>query len=88
MQGVMRYVAQKEKTLDRDGTRYLTGVNCVAETAFQSFMATKHLYGKAGLHLIGKQTEPPGGHYRYGMENSHELFSKITRDCFLFFIQI
>lgn len=47
MQGVMRYVAQKEKTLDRDGTRYLTGVNCVAETAFQSFMATKHLYGKA-----------------------------------------
>lgn len=40
----------------------------------------------AGLHLIGKQTEPPGGHYRYGTENSHELFSKITRDCFLFLI--
>ena len=47
MHGVMRYVAQEQKTLDEDGTRYLTGVNCMADLAYQSFMATKNLYGKA-----------------------------------------
>ena len=47
MKGVMRYVSQNQKTLDEDGIRYLTGVNCVADLAYQSFMATKNLYGKA-----------------------------------------
>ena len=47
MKGVMRYVSQGKKTLDKDGTRYLTGVNCVADIAYQCFMATKNLYGKA-----------------------------------------
>lgn len=47
MKGVMRYVSQKEKTVDADGTRYLTGINCVGDIAYQSFMAAKNLYGKA-----------------------------------------
>lgn len=47
MKGVMPYVSQDRKALDEDGIRYLTGVNCVAKLAYQSFMATKNLYGKA-----------------------------------------
>ena len=47
MGGVLRYVAQEQKTVDTDGTRYLTGVNCMAALAYQSFLATKNLYGKA-----------------------------------------
>jgi len=47
MAGVIRYVSQKQKTVDENGTRYLTGVNCVADLAQQTFMATKNLYGKA-----------------------------------------
>ena len=47
MGGVLRYVAQEQKTLDTDGTRYLTGVNCMPDLAYQSFLATKNLYGKA-----------------------------------------
>ena len=47
MGGVLRYVAQEQKTVDTDGTRYLTGVNCAADLAYQSFLATKNLYGKA-----------------------------------------
>lgn len=47
MGGVLRYVAQEQKTMDTDGTRYLTGVNCMADLAYQSFLATKNLYGKA-----------------------------------------
>ena len=45
---VLRYVSQEKKTVDPDGRKYLSGVNCGAEVAQQSFMATKNLYGKAG----------------------------------------
>ena len=44
---VLRYVSQEKKTVDLDGRKYLSGVNCGAEVAQQSFMATKNLYGKA-----------------------------------------
>ena len=44
---VLHYVSQQKKTIDAEGNRYLTGVNCGAEVAQQSFMATKNLYGKA-----------------------------------------
>ena len=44
---VLRYISQEKKTMDQDGRRYLSGVNCSAALAQQSFMATKHLYGKA-----------------------------------------
>ena len=37
---VLRYVSQEKKTVDLDGRRYLSGVNCGAEVAQQSFMAT------------------------------------------------
>ena len=43
---VIQYVSQPKKTVDEEGNRYLTGVNCVADVAMQSFMATKWLYGK------------------------------------------
>ena len=46
---VLRYVSREKKTMDQDGRRYLSGVNCSAALAQQSFMATKHLYG----HLCG-----------------------------------
>ena len=41
------YVSQEKKTVDPDGRKYLSGINCGAEVAQQSFMATKNLYGKA-----------------------------------------
>ena len=43
---MIQYISQPKKTMDEKGNRYLTGVNCVADVAMQSFMATKHLYGK------------------------------------------
>jgi hypothetical protein len=46
---VMRYVAQEKKTLFSNGEKsyqLISGQNCVAETAFQEFMATKIQYGK------------------------------------------
>lgn len=47
MNSVLQYVTQEQKITDENGVRYLTGVNCAADLAFQSFMATKNLYGQA-----------------------------------------
>ena len=49
MRGVMRYVVQDKKTLyEKDGHAYnlISGQNCVAESSFEEFMATKMQYGK------------------------------------------
>ena len=48
---VIAYVGQEKKTLYRDpdsgqSYRLISGQNCVAETAYQEFMATKILHGK------------------------------------------
>ena len=65
MGGVLRYVAQEQKTVDTDGARYLTGVNCMADLAYQSFLATKNLYGKASGTWFYHYT-PPGARYAGG----------------------
>ena len=51
MRKVMDYVAQEKKTMFHDpdtgqNYRLISGQNCVAETAYQEFMATKLQYGK------------------------------------------
>ena len=46
MRAVIRYVSQDAKTLDENGYRYLTGINCLGQAAYEEFMATKNLYGK------------------------------------------
>ena len=48
---VIAYVTQRKKTLFHDeetGQKYrlISGQNCIAETAFKEFMATKIQYGK------------------------------------------
>ncbi len=46
MRAVISYVSQDAKTVDKNGRRYLSGVNCIGEAAFDEFMATKNLFGK------------------------------------------
>ena len=46
LRAVIRYVSQDAKTLDEDGHRYLSGINCIGAAAYDEFMATKNLYGK------------------------------------------
>jgi len=46
MKRVLDYVMQDKKT-DLDGIKLVSGQNCVAESAFEEFMATKHRFGKA-----------------------------------------
>lgn len=46
MRRVLDYVMQDKKTVI-NGIKLVSGQNCVPESSFQEFMATKHRYGKA-----------------------------------------
>ena len=46
MKRVLDYVMQDKKTM-LGGIKLVSGQNCVPESAFEEFMATKHQYGKA-----------------------------------------
>ena len=47
MRGCIRYCVQEKKTVDENGRQYVGGVNCLGQHAYEEFMATKNLYGKA-----------------------------------------
>ena len=46
MAGVIAYCSQELKTVDTDGRRYLSGVNCTGENALQEFLLTKESWRK------------------------------------------
>ena len=62
MRAVIRYVSQDAKTLDENGHRYLSGINCIGAAAYDEFMATKNLYGKrSGVYYYHyEQSFAPG----------------------------
>ena len=47
MRGCISYCVQEKKTVDENGRQYVGGVNCLGRHAYEEFMATKNLYGKA-----------------------------------------
>lgn len=47
MRGCINYCVQEKKTIGENGRQYVCGVNCLGQHAYEEFMATKNLYGKA-----------------------------------------
>ncbi len=43
---VLRYTTQDSKTVDENGVKLVTGVNCTADSAYTEFCNTKNLFGK------------------------------------------
>ena len=82
MQSVMRYVSQDQKTLDDDGTHYLTGVNCVANPTYQSFMATKNLYGKARDTFFYQYVQSFSPQERITPAEAHEIALELAERFF------
>jgi len=82
MKAVIDYVSQDAKTLDQNGRRYLSGVNCIGESAFEEFMATKNLFGKRkGTYFYHyEQSFRPGEitsydeAHRIGIELAEKMF--------------
>ena len=65
MKGVMGYVCQEKKTRDPvTGQRFVTGVHCLGDNAFQEFLATKRTYGKTkgmNFYQYVQSFSPKGG---------------------------
>ena len=82
MKAVIDYVSQDAKTLDENGRRYLSGVNCIGESAYEEFMATKNLFGKRkGTYFYHyEQSFRPGEitsydeAHRIGIELAEKMF--------------
>ena len=72
MKNVLEYVNRMEKTVSED-KRFVTGVNCSPETAFDEMTATKNLYhktdGRLYYHLV--QSFPSG--YNIDPELAHKI---------------
>lgn len=43
---VLRYTTQESKTIDENGVKLVTGINCTANSAYTEFCNTKNLFGK------------------------------------------
>lgn len=43
---VLRYCMSDKKTVDADGEKYVSGINCVPQSAYAEFISTKKLFGK------------------------------------------
>ena len=44
---VLRYTTQESKTIDENGIKLVTGINCTADSAYTEFCNTKTLFGKS-----------------------------------------
>ena len=44
---VLRYTTQDSKTIDENGIKLVTGINCTADSAYTEFCNTKTLFGKS-----------------------------------------
>ncbi len=44
---VLRYTTQESKTIDENGVKLVTGINCTADSAYIEFCNTKNLFGKS-----------------------------------------
>ena len=44
---VLRYTTQDSKTIDENGIKLVTGINCTANSAYTEFYNTKNLFGKS-----------------------------------------
>lgn len=81
MRNVLAYVSKAEKTEVED-KKYVTALNCSAETAYEEFNATKNLYhknnGRLYYHLV--QSFPSG--YEIAPELAHRIAVKFAMKAF------
>ena len=82
MRAVIRYVSQDAKTLDEGGRRYLSGINCSVESAYDEFMATKNLYGKQSgiFYYHYEQSFVPDEISNYN--TAHEIGRQLAEELF------
>ena len=81
LNGLIEYVMNGDKT---DEMKYVSGVNCLPETAYEEMMSTKNRFNKGkekiiGYHLIQSFAEgevTPEVAHKLGLEYVNEVFGK------------
>ena len=78
VENIIEYATQSVKT-ETDIRRYVSGINCIPETAFEEFEATKKRFGKTDGRLAyhGYQSFPPG---EVTPDKAHELGIKLAEE--------
>lgn len=81
MKTVLGYVSQEKKTM-REDRKYVTGINCNPQTAYEEMRLTKQLYGKTDgrqyYHLV--QSFPKG--YDITPEKAHQIAREFASKAF------
>ena len=81
MKTVLGYVSQEKKTV-REDRRYVTGINCSPQTAYEEMRLTKQLYSKTDgrlyYHLV--QSFPKG--YDITPEKAHQIACEFAEKAF------
>ena len=81
MHGSMEYCKREQKTWDEETQRHLvTGVNCMADTAFQEFMNTKRLYGKTDGRMYYHVIQSFNPEERLSPQTAHEIALKLAQE--------
>ena len=77
--GSMEYCKREQKTWDEVTQRHLvTGVNCVADTAYREFMNTKRFYEKTGGRMYYHVVQSFAPEEQLTAETAHEIALKLA----------
>ena len=81
LHGSMLYCKRKDKTWDEHTRRQLvTGVNCLADTAYQEFLNTKRLYGKTEGRMYYHVLQSFSPEEPLTAETAHEIALKLAQE--------
>lgn len=79
--GSMEYCKQEHKTWDEVTMRHLvTGINCVASTAYREFMNTKRFYEKTGGRMYYHVVQSFSPEEELTAETAHEIALKLAEE--------
>ncbi len=81
LHGSMKYCKQEHKTWDEVTQRHLvTGINCVASTAYLEFMNTKRLFGKTDGRMYYHLIQSFSPEEILTAETAHEIALKLAQE--------
>ena len=81
MHGSMEYCKRAQKTWDEETRRHLvTGVNCMADTAFQEFINTKRLYDKTDGRMYYHVIQSFSPDEQISPATAHEIGLKLAEE--------
>ena len=81
LHGSMEYCKQEHKTWDEATKRHMvTGVNCVADTAFREFMNTKRFYEKTGGRMYYHVVQSFSPEEELTAETAHEIALRLAKE--------